>query len=78
MGVLNLFRKPDSERTIRVEFVNGADNSVIAVSEMPPDRLPDSFAIDTNLDIKEFTSSIGAGITISSDAKAFENYFAQQ
>ena len=53
MGVRNLFRKPDSERTIRVEFVNGADNSVIAVSEMPPDRLPDSFAIDTNLDIKD-------------------------
>ena len=41
MGILNFFKKPvqGSEGTIRVEFINGADNSIIAVSEMPPSRL---------------------------------------
>lgn len=53
MGVFSFSSRSGSQRTIRVEFINGADNSVIGVSEMPPDRLPDSFAIDTTLDIKD-------------------------
>jgi len=54
MGLFNLFKKPSggSEPSIRVEFINAADNSTIAVSEMPVSRLPDTFAIDTTLDIK--------------------------
>ncbi len=42
-----------SPKTIRVEFVDGADNSLIGVSDMLPDQLPDTFAIDTSLDIKD-------------------------
>lgn len=55
MGVFNLFKKPpeDPERTIRVEFVNAADNAVVAVSDVPLRQLPESFAIETTLDIKD-------------------------
>ncbi len=55
MSIFEFFRKAaqHSEGVIRVEFINGADNSIIAVSEMPPAQLPDTFAIDTTLDIKD-------------------------
>lgn len=55
MGIRDIFKKKalGSEKLIRVEFINGADNSVIAVSDMPADRLPDTFAIHTTLDIKD-------------------------
>jgi hypothetical protein len=39
--------------TIRVEFINMADKSVIARSEMPASKLPDTFAIRTTLEIKD-------------------------
>jgi hypothetical protein len=41
-------RKP----TIHVKFINGKDNSVFAASDMLPEQLPDTFALNTNLDIK--------------------------
>jgi hypothetical protein len=55
MGIFNFFKKRvrASEQSIRVEFINAADNSVIGTSEMLPAQLPDTFAINTNLDIKD-------------------------
>src|SRR6185437_13418963 len=55
MGIFNIFKTPSAapEPTIRVEFINGADNSVIGVSNIPCKQLPDTFAINTNLDIKD-------------------------
>jgi hypothetical protein len=55
MGIFNIFKTPSAapEPIIRVEFINGADNSVIGVSNIPCNQLPDTFAINTNLDIKD-------------------------
>ena len=55
MGILKFFKKAAaiSERTIRVELINGADNSIIAMSDMLPAQLPDTFAINTTLDFKD-------------------------
>lgn len=55
MGIFNIFKTPSAalEPIIRVEFINGADNSVIGVSNIPCKQLPDTFAINTNLDIKD-------------------------
>ncbi|MBE7463015.1 MAG: hypothetical protein HS116_05905 [Planctomycetes bacterium] len=36
---------------VHVEFINASDKSVIAVSDMPVDQLPDSFRIDTSLEM---------------------------
>lgn len=47
-----------SKNTVHVEFINAKDKSVIAVSDMPPEQLPDSFAIDTTLDIKNSKWSV--------------------
>lgn len=56
MGILSvlasLFGTSCSEKTIYVEFVNARDKSVIAVSNMRPEQLPDSFAVNTTLDIQ--------------------------
>src|SRR6266536_3546171 len=54
MCILKFFKKATaiSERTIRVELINGADNSIIAMSDMLPAQLPDNFAINTTLDFK--------------------------
>ena len=40
-----------SKKTIHVEFVNGKDQTIIGVSEMEPHRLPDTFAVETQLDL---------------------------
>jgi len=55
MGIFDFFKKPAAgrEQTICVEFINGADGSIIALSDVPPSQLPDTFAIDTTFDIKE-------------------------
>ena len=53
MGIFNFLKKPAAVGTIRVEFINGADHSIIAVSDMLPAQLPDTFAINTTLDIKD-------------------------
>ena len=50
--IASLFGTSCSKKTVHVEFINAKDNSVIAVSDMPPDQLPDSLAINTTLDIK--------------------------
>ncbi|HZQ48335.1 MAG TPA: hypothetical protein VFC07_15065 [Verrucomicrobiae bacterium] len=56
MGILSifstLFGTSCSKNTVRVEFINAKDKSVIAVSEMSPEQLPDSFAIDTTFNLK--------------------------
>lgn len=49
-----------SKNTVHVEFVNAKDNTVIAVSDMPPEQLPDSFAINTTLDMKNSKWSVVA------------------
>ena len=36
---------------IHVEFINVKDKSLIAVSDMPPEQLPDTFAINTTLEM---------------------------
>lgn len=56
MGILgmiaSLLGTSCSKYTVRVEFINAKDNSVIAVSEMKPEQLPESFAINTTLELK--------------------------
>lgn len=56
MGILSifstLFGASCSKNTVRVEFINAKDKSVIAVSYMSLEKLPDSFAIDTTFDLK--------------------------
>ena len=57
MSIFRFFGGPTGRNApdpiIRVEFINAADKSLIAKSEMPASRLPDTFAIDTILDIKD-------------------------
>jgi hypothetical protein len=62
MSILDFFSKPaqGSERTIRVEFINAADNSIMGVSKMAPAQLPDTFAINTTLDIKNQKWSVAS------------------
>ena len=42
-----------SKRDIHVEFIDHKDNSIIGVVDLPPEKLPDTFAVDTTLDIAE-------------------------
>lgn len=49
-------RREKSQRSapkghVHVEFINASDKSVIAVFDMPVDQLPDSFRIDTSLEM---------------------------
>ena len=55
MGIFNFFKKraAGSEQTIRVEFIDATDNSIIAVSDVPSVQLPDTFVINTNLEMKD-------------------------
>jgi len=55
MGLLgmfsSLFGTGCSRKTIRSEFLNARDGTMIAISDMPPEQIPDTFAIDTTLDL---------------------------
>ena len=51
-GLMSLLGSSSAKDLIHVELINAKDKSVIAVSEMPPEQLPDSFAVDTTLTIK--------------------------
>jgi hypothetical protein len=55
MGLLaifsSLFGTSCSKRTIHVEFINAKDQRPIAVSKLPPEQIPDTFAIATTLDM---------------------------
>ena len=57
MGVLSLISSligtSCSKKTVHVEFINAKDKSVVAVADMSPERLPDSFAIDTTFTLKD-------------------------
>lgn len=54
----SLFGASCSKNTVHVEFINAKDNSVIAVSDMKPEQLPESFAINTTLDMKNSKWSV--------------------
>ena len=62
MSILSVFASllgaSCSKKTVHVEFINAKDNSVIAVSDMKPDQLPESFAINTTLDMKNSKWSV--------------------
>jgi hypothetical protein len=64
MGILSVITSllgvSCSKNTIHVEFINAKDSSVIGVSDMRPEQLPDSFAINTTLDIKNNKWSVVA------------------
>jgi|SRR5882672_632341 len=55
MGLLgmfsSLFGTSCSKKTVHSEFVNASDGTMIAVSDMPPEQLPETFAISTTLDM---------------------------
>jgi len=38
---------------VHVEFVDTRDGSCLGVVELPPDKLPDSFAVDTTVDVAD-------------------------
>lgn len=40
-----------AKKTVHVEFINGNDQSIIAVSDMRPEQLPETFAVNTTLDM---------------------------
>lgn len=54
MSFINFFKKSrkDPEPTIRVEYVNAANNSALGHCNMPLSRLPETFAIETTLEIQ--------------------------
>jgi hypothetical protein len=62
MGILSIFTSllgtSCSKNNVHVEFINATDKSVIAVSDMRPEQLPDSFAINTTLDMKNSKWSV--------------------
>lgn len=47
----SLFGTSCSKKTIHSEFINAKDGIVIAVSDMPPEQIPDTFAIATTLEM---------------------------
>jgi hypothetical protein len=50
--------------TIRVEFINGRDQSILGVSDMPLAQLPDSFRIRTTLNIAERKWSVSSATPV--------------
>jgi len=55
MGLLGLFSSlfgiSCSKKTIHCEFINAKDGATIAASDMPPEQLPETFAIATTLEM---------------------------
>lgn len=53
MGLFSsLFGIGGSQKTVRAEFVHEEDGAIIAISDMPPEQLPDTFAIATTLEMQ--------------------------
>lgn len=47
------FRRSSMSGDVQVEFVDTRDGSSLGVVEMPPEKLPDSFAVDTTVDVAD-------------------------
>jgi hypothetical protein len=54
-----------ASRTVRVEFIHERDGTVIGVADLAPEKLPDTFAVDTTLDIADKKWSVTRAEPIS-------------